>query len=94
MGTTKKIRNLDLNQLIVEARGLVDVASNRLAGLERDRGKAADLLSQINELGFWDRIDHREEVLNRYRTLDVAIRMQKRFAGPILHLMELLNMYP
>jgi len=48
-------------------------------------------LNQINEPGFWDRIDHRGAVLDRYRTLDVAIRMRKRFAGPILHLAELIE---
>lgn len=91
VGTTQKIRNLDLSQMIVEARTLVGAAGNRLAGLESDRREAADLLNQINEPGFWDRIDHREEVLDRYRTLDVAIRMRKRFAEPILHLAELLE---
>jgi hypothetical protein len=94
VGTTKKIRNLDLNQLIAEARALVDAAGSRLAGLESDRREAADLLAQINEPDFWDRIDHREEVLDGYRTLDVAIRMRKRFAGPILHLAELLEDNP
>ena len=90
VGTTKKIRNLDLNQLVAEARALVDAASNRLAGLESDRREAADLLAQINKPDFWDRMDHRVEVLDRYRSLDVAIRMRKRFAEPILHLVELL----
>ena len=94
VGTTKKIRNLDLNQLITEARALVDAASNRLAGLENDRREAADLLAQINEPDFWERIDHREAVLDRYRALDVAIRMRKRFAGPIRHLVELLEENP
>jgi hypothetical protein len=89
VGTTKKIRNLDLNQLIAEANALVDVASNRLAGLESDQRGATDLLDKINEPEFWDRFDLREDVLDRYRSLDVAIRMQKRFAGPILHLAEL-----
>jgi MoxR-like ATPase len=94
VGTIKKIRNLDLNQMIVEARALVDAAGNRLAGLESDRREAVDLLAQINKPDFWDRIDHREEVLDRYRALDVAIRMRKRFAGPILHLVELLGDNP
>ncbi len=91
VGTTKKIRNLELNQMLAEARALVDAAGNRLAELENDRREAADLLTQINKPGFWDLIDHREEVLDRYRTLDVAIRMRKRFAGPILHLAELIE---
>ena len=91
VGTTKKIRNLDLNQLIAEARALVDAVSDQLTGLERDRSEAAELLTQINEPDFWDRIDHREIVLDQYRALDVAIRMRKRFAGPILHLMEILD---
>jgi hypothetical protein len=94
MGTTEKIRNLDLNQLIDEARSLVDAARNRLAGLERDRQEAADLLAQINEPDFWNRINHREAVLDRYRALDVAIRMQKRFAEPILHLVQILEDNP
>ena len=67
VGTTKKIRNLDLNQLIAEARALVDAVSDQLAGLERDRSEAAELLTQINEPDFWDRIDHREIVLDQYR---------------------------
>ena len=91
VGTTKKIRNLELNQMLAEARALVDAAGNRLAELENDRREAADLLIQINKPGFWDLIDHCEEVLDRYRTLDVAIRMRKRFAGPILHLAELIE---
>ncbi|MGB5748914.1 MAG: hypothetical protein WBM69_18170, partial [Desulfobacterales bacterium] len=91
VGTTQKMRNLDLNQMIVEARTLVGAAGNHMAGLESDRREAADLLNQINEPGFWDRIDHREEVIDRYRTLDVAIRMRKRFAEPILHLAEILE---
>ena len=80
VGTTKKIRNLELNQMLAEARALVDTAGNRLAELENDRREATDLLTQINKPGFWDLIDHREEILDRYRTLDVAIRMRKRFA--------------
>jgi len=91
VGTTKKIRNLNLNQLLTEARSIVDAASNRLAGLESDRKEAAELLAQINEADFWDRIDHREAVLDRYRTLDVAIRMRERFAEPILHLEKILE---
>jgi MoxR-like ATPase len=91
VGTTKKIRNLELNQMLAEARALVDAAGNRLAELEKDRREASDLLIQINKPGFWDLIGHREEVLNRYRTLDVAIRMRKRFAKPILHLTELIE---
>ena len=91
VGTTKKIRNLELNQMLAEARTLVDAAGNRLAELENDRREASDLLIQVNKPGFWDLIDHREEVLNRYRTLDVAIRMRKRFAKPILHLTELIE---
>ena len=79
VGTTKKIRNLELNQLLAEARALVDAAGNRLAELKNDRREATDLLTQINKPGFWDLIDHREEILDRYRTLDVAIRMRKRF---------------
>ena len=39
-------------------------------------------------------MDHREAVLDRYRAIDVAIRMQERFAGPILHLVELLEDSP
>jgi hypothetical protein len=76
VGTTKKIRNLDLNQLIAEANALVDVASNRLAGLESDQREATDLLDKINEPEFWDRFDLREDVLDRYRSLDVAIEDQ------------------
>jgi ATP-dependent Clp protease ATP-binding subunit ClpA len=91
VGTKKKIKNLDLNQLIAKARELVDSASNRLSGLESDQSEAADILAQINEPNFWDRVDRREAVLDRYRALDVAIRMQKRFAEPILNLMELLE---
>jgi len=91
VGTAKKIRSLDLNQLITEARSIVDAARNRLAGLESDRKEAAELLVHINEPDFWDRSDHREAVLDRYRALDVAIRMRERFAGPILHLKEILE---
>jgi len=46
VGTTQKIRNLDLNQMIVEARTLVGAADNHLAGLESDRREAADLLAK------------------------------------------------
>lgn len=91
VGTTKKIRNLEPNQMLAEARALVAAASKRLAELENDQRETSDLLIQINKPGFWDLIDHREEVLNRYRTLDVAIRMRKRFAKPILHLTELIE---
>ena len=59
VGTTQKIRNLDLNQLLTEARSIVDAARNHLTGLESDRKEAAALLAQINEADFWDRIDHR-----------------------------------
>ena len=65
VGTTKKIRNLALNQMLAEARVLVYAAGNRLAELENDRREAADLLIQINKPGFWDLIDHCEEVLDR-----------------------------
>jgi len=78
VGKTKKIRNLDLNQLIAEARSLVDTASNRLAGLESDRKEAAELLAQINKPDFWESINQREVVLDRYRALDVAIRSVTR----------------
>jgi ATP-dependent Clp protease ATP-binding subunit ClpC len=91
VGMTKKIRNLDQSQLTAEARSLVDAANTRLAELESDRKEAAELLAQINKPDFWERIDQREVVLDRYRALDVAIRMRERFAGPILHLVELLE---
>ena len=94
VGTKKKIRNLDLNQLIAEAWALVDAVSDRLTGLESDQREASNLLTQINEPDFWNRIDRRDVVLDRYRALDVAIRMRKRFAGPILHIVELLNDNP
>jgi hypothetical protein len=56
VGTTKKFRNLELNQMLAEARALVDAAGNRLAELENDRREAADLLTQINKPVFWDLI--------------------------------------
>ena len=77
VGTTKKIRNLNQDQLITEARALVDAVSDLLAKLESDRRNAADLLTQINTPDFWDQRDNREEVLDRYRALDVSIRMRK-----------------
>jgi len=39
VGTTNKIRNLELNQMLAEARALVDAAGNRLAELVADTGK-------------------------------------------------------
>ena len=89
VGTTEKIRTLDRNQLIAEAHVLVDSARSRLDRLENEQKEAAELLTRINEPGFWDQLDLRGEVLDRYRALDVAIRMQERFARPILHLAEL-----
>ncbi|CAB1082675.1 hypothetical protein D1AOALGA4SA_10272 [Olavius algarvensis Delta 1 endosymbiont] len=89
VGTKEKIRNLDRKQLIAETHVLVDAAHGRLDRLESERKEAAELLTQINQPGFWDQLNQRDEVLDRYRALDVAIRMQERFARPILHLAEL-----
>ena len=89
VGTTEKIRSLDRNQMVFEAHALLDAARSRLDRLEDERKEAAELLTKINKPGFWDQLDLRGEVLDRYRALDVAIRMQERFAGPIFYLAEL-----
>jgi hypothetical protein len=91
VGTTRKSKSLDLNHLMIEARELVNSSGGRLAGLKNDRKEAAGLLDRINTPGFWDQMDIREEVLDRYRTLDVSIRMQERYASPIIDLSELIR---
>jgi hypothetical protein len=88
-GTGEKKQALDRAALLAEARSVVERAGPLLAKLEQQRDQSSEVLSSMNQPGFWDQPDEARAVLERYRDLDVAVQMGERMSEPIRWLDEL-----
>jgi MoxR-like ATPase len=86
-GPSQTIRTLDLGGLRNEAERLLATAKPRLDELELRRQQCSQLLDKINAEGFWEQAD-RNQVLERYRTLEVSLRGEQRLAAPLVRLTE------
>ena len=86
VGTGAEERILDRESLLSEVERLRQVAAPLLTELEQQRDQRSDLLTRMNEPDFWSRGPERNEVLDQFRALDVAIRAGGRLAKPLLRL--------
>ncbi len=82
-GRIRRARALDREGLLAEIGRFLHGAAPRLEALDAQRTERSRVLERMNEEGCWDDPEENSELLERYRELDVAVRMQKRFAGPI-----------
>lgn len=91
VGTTEQVRSLDREGLLQEAETLLQNAQSLLDSLRRKREERGRLLESMNVAGFWERQEQRRETLDRFRELDVSVRLEDRFAAPILRLADWLH---
>jgi ATP-dependent Clp protease ATP-binding subunit ClpA len=89
VGTTDRVLTLDAATLRQEAEHVLAGAADKLARLEEEKRARSALLARMNDAAFWDRSAERAEVLERFRRLDVAIRVEERLAATICRLVEL-----
>ncbi len=89
LGTTEQVRSLDRRRLEQLCDELLAAAEPRLLRNEARKEERSTLLGLMNDEGFWDDAERSQDNLQRYRELDVAIRVEDRLAGPLLHLGEL-----
>lgn len=83
------LKNLDLATLQARADGVVAAAAGRLEELAKRQEEYRELLEQINAPGFWSAATRDRPTLDRFRELDVSIRVERRLAEPIETLAEL-----
>src|SRR5262245_16991274 len=81
----------DATRVRAEAERLLGTMEGRLAALEQQRAERADVLAALNADGAWDAGGRAEELLARYRELDVTVRVAERLAAPILALKDLVG---
>jgi len=86
-GPGESKRSLDREGLVAEATAQLDGARGLLDGLAAAERQRVEMLALMNAPGFWERDDHRD-VIEGYRTLDVAVQVQARFAGPLRRLRD------
>ncbi|MBI5498691.1 MAG: AAA family ATPase [Deltaproteobacteria bacterium] len=89
VGRQDEVRSLDRKRLGAEADALLESAAPHLVDLGRRQNEAAALLETMGEAGFWEDRARSREVLERYRALDVAVRIGRRLAEPFERLAEL-----
>lgn len=86
LGTITDTRTLDRDALQQMASDLLRDAADLRAGLDAKREDAAGLLAVVNAPGFWDAGADSRETLDRYRSLDVTIQVEARFAAALREL--------
>lgn len=74
-----RTKSLDRESLRRTAADLLAAAAGLRSALATKRDEASRLLDATNAPGFWEAADSRD-TLERYRTLDVAIEVESRFA--------------
>jgi len=89
LGTGEEVRRLDRISLLDEAAKVSSRAKKRLHQLAKKKEDRSLLLERMNKPRFWEGTDEKRRVLDRFRELDVAIRVEERLAGPLLQLAEL-----
>ncbi len=88
-GTEKKVRTFDAESLLKEADALLEAAEKRLTDLEIKKKEASGLLARMNDPQFWECREGKRETLERYRMLDVSVRLETRLSEPILRLADI-----
>ncbi|MEM7518070.1 MAG: PCRF domain-containing protein, partial [Planctomycetota bacterium] len=76
-------------ELDTEAARLSEQAEARLAALDEERQEYSGVLEEMNDPEFWNHPKSSREVLERFRDLDVSIRIQRRLARPLERIVEL-----
>jgi ATP-dependent Clp protease ATP-binding subunit ClpA len=89
-GTSTDTRTLDRQALQDMAREVLRDATDLLAGLDARREESQQLLAAMNAPGFWESGADSRETLDRYRTLDVTIQVEARFAAVLRDLETLM----
>ncbi len=82
-GTTEEKRKLDRKTLADESRRIIVAAAEYLEEFEKKKEERSLLLSKMNDPSFWERREERQELLDRFRELDVSVRVEERLAAPI-----------
>lgn len=88
VGTTQRGRTLDRAALLEEVVRTLGAAQPRLAQLAERQAERSDLLEQMNAPGFWEEPSENQQIVDRYRELDVAIQVEGRLAEPLRRLEE------
>jgi ATP-dependent Clp protease ATP-binding subunit ClpA/protein subunit release factor A len=90
-GTVTDTRTLDREALGQVARDLLREAADLLTHLDAKRDEAGQLLTMMNAPGFWEHGADSRETLDRYRSIDVTIQVEARFAGVLRDLETLMQ---
>jgi hypothetical protein len=88
-GTEERVQAFDGADILKEADSLIKSAEKRLEALETKKEEAGRLLEQMNDPQFWEDQERKREVLDKYRMLDVSIRIESRLAEPLSKLAEI-----
>jgi ATP-dependent Clp protease ATP-binding subunit ClpC len=91
LGTITDTRTLDRDALQQMARDVLRDAADLLAGLDARREEAGRLLVAVNAPGFWETGADARETLDRYRSVDVMIQVEARFAAVLRDLETLMQ---
>ncbi len=84
LGTTTKTRSIEsLEAFREEAARLLAAARPLMQDLDAKSAEASDLLARMNYEGFWAGRGGAQELLVRYRELDVAIQVETRWAESV-----------
>ena len=86
LGTAEQVRTLDRKSMRAEADALLSRAAPYLERLRARRDEASVLLSEMNAEGFWDDKPSAQQVLERFRVVDVAVQVESRLATPLAQL--------
>ncbi len=90
-GRLEKSQTVDLNSLRADGRALVAHAAPLAADLERNREEYSRLIEQMQTPGLWADPRQRASATERFRALDVLVRVQERLASPIEQLADWVN---
>lgn len=84
-------RPLGRRAVVEEADRLLKASEPLMASLADKREERSRLLARMNEPAFWDRRAENEDLLERFRDLDVGVRAESRLARPLERLQESLR---
>jgi ATP-dependent Clp protease ATP-binding subunit ClpC len=87
-GTGEKTIYCDVPTLLVHAQNLLERAAPLMTELERDRDELSGLIDCMNVPDFWSS-EKKDEIIERFRSLDVTVRIGSRLAEAISQLDEM-----
>jgi len=82
-GHTTAPKSLTREALVQKAGEVIADADTLLGGREKRRHEAGTLLESMNATGFWDSATRSDDTLERYRSLDVMIQVEERYAADV-----------